>query len=111
MVRTAVRTAKPAPHVIASRRHAERRARAGRADRRLPCAVAGASSAPQRHVVLVPGNPGQPGFYARAAAGLSVALRLGLRRRPRRPPRAPHAGLAATARFTLPEQVAHVSAF
>ena len=69
-------------------------------------------SAPQRHVVLVPGNPGQPGFYARAAAELSVALCasvcvVGLAGHRE----APRAGLAATARFTLPEQVAHVSAF
>ena len=69
-------------------------------------------SGPQRHVVLVPGNPGQPGFYARAAAELSVALCasvcvVGLAGHRE----APLAGLAATARFTLPEQVAHVSAF
>ena len=37
-------------------------------------------SAPQRHVVLVPGNPGQPGFYARAAAEQRLAVRLVLRK-------------------------------
>ncbi len=31
-------------------------------------------SATQLHVVIVPGNPGQPGFYARSASELSVSL-------------------------------------
>ena len=101
------------PARMASRPMPPRRAssRPERADRRLPRAVSGGLLRTAVTPAQVPGNPASRAS-TRAAAELSVALCasvcvVGLAGHRE----APRAGLAATARFTLPEQVAHVSAF